>query len=510
MNPVGRNVFLSTVANLANQVVRTAQQFVWVPLFLSAFGKDGYGEWLTLFSLAGYVSISDLGVQVYWLNKLTGAHVRQELEAYRRLFRNGLFLFALVGSTVFVIGLVFALLSGPSRLLELHTIQPSVGSAVLVLLIGSTLITMLSQMVRGVFRTVGQNPKVVAFELSRESLSLVFVTLALLLGFGPAGISATYLTLSVGLLVFVVLTVRRRFPELLDLQIRRADRDTVFKLIRGGSIRIVAVLAVLLLIQGTLLLTNWAMGAAAVAMVATSRTLTLVVHQIARSIYTSTLPEFSRLRAARDKVAMTRLLHKSTSFISAATGMVCIVLIGVGPGFYGLWTGNRFPDAVVLIYVFTASAFVDTCRFSLSHFLDGCNRIALTSKSEILYSLVSLWIMWLLFESLGVLAVPVATAICGSTIFVPIVAVGGAKELDRAAIVSLLLKMAMSGIIITLIAAPLIVLEMSGVSFLVMLLATMAALAIFGALVYRFMLDRADILRIKKYLMTLTTRRDPK
>ncbi|MBN1946999.1 MAG: lipopolysaccharide biosynthesis protein [Bradymonadales bacterium] len=503
MASVSRNVVLSTLAFWTLLVVRAGQQLLWVPLFLTVFGKEGYGEWLTLIGLAGYASISDLGVHVYWLNLLTGAYVRGEIDNYRRIFRAGLFLFLAVGLTTLAVSGAFSLFHGPSRLLGLEAIRSSIASVAFLVLVGQTLLTVLSQMLRGVFRTVGENPKYVWFGVARESCTFALVAAALLASVGPLGLALVYGGIGIGMAVWVVFTLRGRFAHLVDYRIHRADRKTVTGLVGGGSIRMVSLLANLLLIQGTLIITNWALGAAVVALVATCRTLANVALQAGGSLYQATLPEFSRLEAASDNDAMKKLLRRSSSFVFLLSGLACVGLAALGPWLFDLWTGGRFPNAAPLIYLFAAAIMVDAMRMPLSFFLLGCNRIAWVALTDIAYAVTALAVMWLLFPRLGAWAVPIATMTCGALIHLPSVLAGSGKILPMGFLLRLVARIGLGLVLVALPAVPLGLSFHGGISLPFLLAQTAVGLAAFAALAWLLVLDRADATLLKKRLLGL-------
>jgi O-antigen/teichoic acid export membrane protein len=503
---VGRNVVLSTLGSLTNHVVRAGQQLLWVPLFLAAFGKEGYGEWLTVFGLAGYVSMADLGVQVYWLNLLTGAHVRGEIGSYRRIFRAGLMLFAVVGGLALVTGLVFSVFRGPSRVLNLEIIGDSTASMVFLVLVVSTLLSVLSQMLRGVFRTIGENPKFVLFEIIRELLIFVLIAVALLIGLGPMGLALVYGGSAVFMLFWVVFTMRGRFSDLLDFGVHRADRATVNGLMSGGSMRMASLLANLLLVQGTLIITNWALGTAAVALIATIRTLTNVASQAGGSVYVATLPEFSRMDAAGDGATMERLLHRSMAYILLISGIVCILLVGLGPWLFEIWTGGRFPDATPLIYLFVASVVVDALRMPLNYFLLGCNRITWVSVTDITYAVSSLTLMWLLFPSLKAWSVPLATISCGVLVHLPSVLFCSTRILGFGFLWRLLPMMGMGVALVALSAVPLGLGSLAGSSVTFLAVQTAIVCVVFGVLSWLLVLDRADSALLKEWVRRLVAR----
>jgi len=503
---VHRNIFLSTLAFWAMHVARAGQQILWVPLFLAAFGKEGYGEWLALFGLVGYASMTDLGVQVYWLNLLTGAHVRGEIDQYRKTFRAGVFTFLSMSLLTMIASLAFSVFEGPTRFLELEIIPPFTASAAFVVLITSSLLAVLSQMLRGVYRTVGENPKFIGFGVVRETIIFICVALALLAHLGPLGISLVYITIAVAMIGWVLISIQSRFSHLADYRFSQVDKSTVFGLVGGGAINLAGLLATLLLVQGTLIITKWALGAAAVALVATSRTLANVALQVGGAVFSATLPEFSRLEASNDKVAMGKLLRRSMSTTFLLSGITCIVLVGLGPSLFDLWTGSRFTGALPIIYLFAGSVMVDTIRQPIRMFLLGCNRIVWSSLPDTAYAVSSLALMWFLFPRFGLIAVPSAIILSGVLVHLPIIALASARILGASMIWSLLAKSGMGLVVLSVSLTSAALAVICDQTTTAVLLYTGAGLVFFVVLFWITILNRSDANSIKNYMLNITAR----
>jgi O-antigen/teichoic acid export membrane protein len=486
------------LGGLSNQVIRTAQQLIWVPLFLASFGPEKYGEWLVLVGIAGFASVADLGVQVFWLNLLTRLYARGEFEKYRRVFRAGLLLFLVVGGLFLIASLVFSELSGPSRVSSLKFISENEATSIFLIFVGTAFLSLLANAVRGVYRSVGQNPKVVWFEVGRELLTFVLIAAGLYINSGPVALASIYGLISLGTLVFVVVTVWRSFPTLVNFRLSCADFSTAKAIVHGGSFQLAGVLANLILIQGTLIVTNWALGATAVALIATTRTISNLVRQVAGSVYAATLPEFSRLEATADDLTMRVLFHRSSIFVLFVSGFACIVLIGVGPWMFDQWTGGRFKNPEWLIFLFAASVVVDSLRMPFHDFLLGCNRIVSVSIADIVYALCSLGLMTALFNGIGVLAVPVATIVCGLALHFPLMAKLSASVLSKQFIVQILVKMGRGTIIVVFSGLPLIVASLTQrISLFESSVYVIAALVVYVFLYFHVVFDRAELAGLK-------------
>jgi len=72
-----KRLFRGIGANFLGQIINIASRIVLVPLFLLSWGADIYGEWLLLSSMVAYLSLIEMGDQLYIVNRkaqgLTGA-----------------------------------------------------------------------------------------------------------------------------------------------------------------------------------------------------------------------------------------------------------------------------------------------------------------------------------------------------------------------------------------------------------------------------------------------------
>jgi O-antigen/teichoic acid export membrane protein len=433
LNSAHRNVLLSSFGGLGNQAVKVVQQLVWVPLFLSAFGPKTYGEWLTLFGLASFAALADVGIQVFWLNLLTTAWVSGRRAKYRRLFRAGILLFVVMSACAVGIAIILCVSGLLAKIAKSNALSEVAASVVFFLLVLALLANVLAALVRGVFRTVGNNPAVVRWEIIREAILLFAVALALAGGLTPLWIASLYVLISVAVLIWVVRSVRLQFPMLADFAACRSDARTLMLLIRGGSANLLGILANAGLIQGTLLMTNSMLSAPAVALVSTTRTLVNFARQAAGSVHAATLPEFSRLHSAADLHTMSTLLRRSAIITLFLAGSASLLLIAVGPAFFDVWTHHKFPDSRNVIALFAISVIVDALRMPLHDYLLGCNRIVLVSLSDAAYAAASLLTMWLALPKAGILAVPIATAAIGLVLHFPVLLLFVHRELGTGA-----------------------------------------------------------------------------
>lgn len=93
-------------------MLTAVETFVLVPLFLRAWGADGYGEWIALTAFINYLMLVNLGVQNYVGNLLTMSYTAGDLVSFRRYLNETVSLFILICSVLMLIIFAVMLISG--------------------------------------------------------------------------------------------------------------------------------------------------------------------------------------------------------------------------------------------------------------------------------------------------------------------------------------------------------------------------------------------------------------
>ena len=128
-----KRLFKGIGANFLGQMINIASKIVLVPLFLLAWGVDIYGEWLLLSSMVAYLSLTEMGAQLYIVNRMTQAYAHRDNDQFRKILHTGLALFLIIPIAVFVIFVAVIGFINPATLL--HITQTGHGTIILVLAI---------------------------------------------------------------------------------------------------------------------------------------------------------------------------------------------------------------------------------------------------------------------------------------------------------------------------------------------------------------------------------------
>jgi O-antigen/teichoic acid export membrane protein len=313
---------------------------VTVPILLSRWGNALYGEWLTLTTVVGSLSLLNLGVQSHVGNILITHYVRGEPEASADLFASTLRLYALLSGTALIVTLGLAASPRIGEALGLSMIP--VRQARIIILIQGCLAAyaIVGGLLMSLFRVTGQLPRQLAWGIA-EKIGFLFVPIGVAVGGGgPLAASVGVAVAVFGIVALELRDVFQRTP--FTFSWGRGRWGTAFSLL-PPSLEFFAVSGIpALLPPGVVLLLSRSPGAGAVATFFTA----LMTVNFARTLMSQLLvvlwPEIrSSYASGTGKTSLSTWLavtQKGSFVFSAAVGLGIALL---GPDVIARWTGGR-------------------------------------------------------------------------------------------------------------------------------------------------------------------------
>lgn len=90
------------VSAIFNNSVNIIIQLVMIPIFISTWGKNNYGEWLILTTIPAYLTVSDLGVNVTTTTEICSLVAQNKYEQAKSLYQSAFSFFTFL-SIVFIL-----------------------------------------------------------------------------------------------------------------------------------------------------------------------------------------------------------------------------------------------------------------------------------------------------------------------------------------------------------------------------------------------------------------------
>jgi O-antigen/teichoic acid export membrane protein len=394
-------------ASSFGQVVNLVIQLVSVPVFLSVWGVDKYGEWLVLSSLAAYLSMSDVGFATAAANEMAmkvGAGDRQEAVA---IYQSVTALLLGLGAVLLMISAGVIWSTPAVGWLPIDRISPVEAAIVLSILVVNIVVGQQHAILHAGFRCDGQFARgqwIFSWIRLLEFLAQVAVawrTKSVVLVAGASlGIKIVALVGVLGVLRFTVPWLTQGFHHVERSQLRRLFAPAVASLgfPLGHAISL----------QGLLQVVAWKLGPQAAAIFSIHRTVANLVTQISNTIALSIWPECSLAVGAKN-FALARVIHLKACRWSLGLSLCASIGIPVvAPVVIPWWTVGQIHCDVVLMITLALSVLVRACWWISSIVPLSMNRHASLVRTYLAVGLSNLVLAAILCPFLGVRAAGLA------------------------------------------------------------------------------------------------------
>lgn len=317
-------------AHAYGQIVTIAVQLALVPLLLHAWGAQVYGSWLLLSAIPFYLTFSDFGFTFVAKNEMVMAVAAGRRDAALRTFQSifGLLCVAVPILMLASAALVFSV--DVPRLLSVNAVGAGAARTTLLLLIVNVLLNQLFLLVCAGIRAENRPASEASWAASARLGEGVAIALAAVCGGGVVAAAALML-LSRLLFLFAGYRWLRQMSAWIRMGFAHASRAELRRL-RGPSLSYMAMpIGQALLIQGPVVVVGGALGAVAVVVFSTSRTLARLGTAGINLLNNSVVSEYSALAGARNTAAFTRLSRAQIGLSVIATIAYVAVTLAIAP-----------------------------------------------------------------------------------------------------------------------------------------------------------------------------------
>jgi O-antigen/teichoic acid export membrane protein len=360
-------------ANVYGQVVAVIVQVVGVPILLHAWGARLYGEWLVLFAITAYVSLSDFGFLQSAANDMTQHESRGDRADALAVFQSSCAL--VCGGATGGFALMTALLFGLplADWLKLSTISLGEARWTLWFLAAEGLARLADGLSHAGFRAGNDYSFHVYVSSSLLLLQFVAIWIAALLGAGPVLAAASFFGVRVLAVPLISLLLIRRHSWL-RFGFAKAKLTELRRLAKPALANLSLPLAQAINIQGLVLVVGALQGPLAVVTFSTLRTLTRLALQPALVVNHAAEPELAAAYGTRNQPLMLSIfLHALRSSLWLAIAAAA-ALAFFGAFLLHAWTHGKVRMDPPLFFWLLASAVAGTLWYNGLIVLKAANR----------------------------------------------------------------------------------------------------------------------------------------
>ncbi len=395
-------------ANFLGQVINLASRVLLVPLFLAAWGAQVYGEWLLLTSIVAYLYLTDLGGQLYIINRLTQAYAQQDSSLFRKILHTGLALFLVLPLAVFCVFIGVILLFPPGALLQITITGPTTVFLVLSVLALQLVFSLPQGILLGVYRGVGLLPRGVMLSNLMQGMIILFVAAGLWLRCGMVTIVFLQMLPAVIVALIALWDLNRIFPQFNLLSLRDADFSFGLSFLNPSFHFLLIQIAQACSIQGMVMIVGIVLGSVPVVVFSTMRTVVYSMRQVLGLLAQTAWPEMTRLDAEGNNDKLQLLFRGILRTTMVATTCLVIVFHFWGGAIFHAWLGNRVAYSQTLMDLFLLYLVLLLVWNSCGHLLMAINQHYAYSRVVFASSLLTIGLAYLGGRQSGLSGVVVA------------------------------------------------------------------------------------------------------
>lgn len=398
------------------QIITAGREFILVPLFLLAWGAEGYGRWLSILAAVSYLSLLDLGGQNYIANLLAMEQARKDEKAFRRILSESVSFYVLVSSVVFVIVLV-CLFIIPSYSSFSNFVPIGVSDRWVVGIIATLiLISVPSAIYQKVYQSSGLFPRGGMIANSMLIFSVSLLAIFLYARVSPP-IYAGGMLLS-GTLTAVVIfwDSRRCIPGCHDMHIGLVEARRGALYLKGSIHFWVISLGQTVKLQGVVLILAAYSSPEVVALFVTHRLFSNAAGYVGTSLHVPLWPELTFLWGEKQYDKLKQIVLLSIKLVIVLGGGTSMFFWVAGPIIYPIWTGAQLQFQPVLLAILMLQGILLAGSSVTSWSLLATNHHRVLGVCFLANALLTIGLSFLLVKPFGVEGVAVAVLI-GDMVF---------------------------------------------------------------------------------------------
>lgn len=362
--------------------------FIVTPIIIKGLGREGYGIWAIVMSVAGYYALADFGIRGAAVKYISQYSAGKDQESLKQVLAVSVRLYALLAAaTLAISGLMAWVFPYVFDIQQQSTASVRwaaflCGAAVSVRLLGQVFRAALEALIRFDARN--------ALAIAAQCLEAILMIAAVWSGYGLAGMAAAVLFVAL-LDQAANLTVSLRLLGPVSFSKDQVDRDMARKLIRFSSLNILVNTAGRASKFSNPIIIGIMLGPVAVPFYAVADALTQKAWSLTKGVTSVMMPLSGRLQAEGRHDDLAIVLIQTARVLLAMSLAISVVFVVMGHSLVRLWIGPEFSVRTYpLLCVLTAGFAVTMISGGIPSMLTGTGRIRIVAIVQLTRAIVTL------------------------------------------------------------------------------------------------------------------------
>ena len=323
-----------------SQVAQIFIRLAEVPLLLSFWGTQLYGEWLMLSAIPVYLTISDGGFAGAACREMTMRSGADDRHGTLVIFQSAWILLVLVSILIGLIAIGFVKVVPLAKWLDFSSMTTIEIETVFLFLVAHVLVGFQGSLLNGGYWVAGCYSRGMYLIAATQLLEFAGLALAVASGGGPIQAAGGYLAgrlLGTGLMWLG----QRRISPWIEYGFSHSSLGVLQRLVAPAFASLAFPLGNALNIQGMRIIVGIALGPSAVALFVPLRTLSRLIIQPSTIVNRLIEPELALAFGARDRVLFKHLFARSCQLSLWACLLACFLIGLVAHWIFPLWTDGE-------------------------------------------------------------------------------------------------------------------------------------------------------------------------
>lgn len=358
-----RNIFEMFGAQTYGTLVNTIDKLLTIPLFLTFWGVDLFGEWLVLRAIPSYLAVAELGFATAAANRMSVEIVRGDRDQALSYFQAA-FIVLLTGSLALVVLMMasFAVIDFRHAFNFSSAFDYNL-PLVIALFLGYVIIVFQTQLLSAAYRSVGRYVYASYLTYHIRIVELLALILVLICGGGLVSAALAYFFVRLtGALWMAKMLVSQE--SWLKIGISSKSFTAVREMLPDASGFLAFPLGQAMSLQGTVFVISNIFSPAAVALFTACRMLSRTLVQLGMQVNRSVWPEMTRLCAAGNREGAQRVFVVAASSFLWVGGIASVILLLLSPWIFKVWTMGKMSVDPTIFGILLTVALLNGIWFS--------------------------------------------------------------------------------------------------------------------------------------------------
>ena len=395
-----KNLLKNGFASTLQKGVRVLEQLILVPFFISAWGAEYYGEWLTLTIIPSVLAFSDLGFGTAAANTFVLRYASGDRQGAANMAKSGFWMISmLIGLGILISGIALIILNY-FNIFEKSLVPAQDAIIAVSLMMAARLFNFFQQLYEAFFRAARKAAQSIHLTNINAMANIIGGFIVLKLGGNIVAFAATTFAVSALFNPTYAFIAKQelKLPELKSATIRK---DDIIDALKKGIGYLMSPLWQAIYFQGTTFVVRLVLGPAAVAVFNTVRTLSRSANQLYSIINASMFPEL-QYEIGQGTWEKARKLFRTSlaiTFLLAIAGMFFLFLFGLW--FYSIWTNKALDPPVAMWNIFILGIGFNALWWTASVMFRAVNQPYRVSLAGLIASILSVGATWILSSAWG-------------------------------------------------------------------------------------------------------------